>query len=161
MTKEQYKIDIDGIYYLIFAVYTDYHFKKKDFPYDNLKSQIETYQMTKTPFDPNIHNIDDFMVDAYSIYDRYMSIEGELGNILGSLGMEKLGIDFLDLNEDKIREEFDKITGTFEDIIINCDFESPQIKGIQINFLKDKMKDAIVDENYELCAKLKNKIEKI
>jgi len=160
MTKENYKIDIDGMYYLVVAVYTDYKIRGENNPYEQLMSQVETYKMNHTPFDPSIHKIDDFMVDAYRIYDRYVSIEDKLSDkiedMLGSTFLNMFGID-----KDKIKEEFEKYKTTFNDIIDNCDFEDPQIRGIQKNILIEKMNKAADKENYELAAKFRDKIKKI
>jgi hypothetical protein len=154
MTQEHYKVDSNSMYYLVFAVKTEYSAKGEPFPYDNLFSQVETYQMNGTPFDPAIHNIDDFMVSAYGLYDRYLNAEDKIAEVIDKLGFSKnFGID-----GDLIKKEFNNLIVTFDGIIENCNFESVEIKGIQINLLKDKLKIAIEDENYELAAILRDKL---
>ena len=157
MTKNNYKININNMYYLVFAVYTDFSVRKhgKDNPYGNLLSQVDSYKKTDTPFDPKFHNIDDFMVDAYRLYEKYMTIEDKLTDVMQNLGFGKM------IDPETIEKEFHRITSTFEEIIMNCDFEGVQIRGIQKNFLGDKMKDAVDEENYELAAKLRDKIKSI
>ena len=161
MTKnENYKVDITHMYNLVLAVYMDYKLKNKDCPYENLLSQVESYKITNTPFDPKIHNIDNFMVDAYQVYDRYMSIEDKLEEILEENPLTKM-FGAMGIDMDFMEEQFHMITRTFEEIIQNCDFEGVQIRGIQKNFLKDLMKRAVGDENYELAAELRDKIKSI
>ncbi len=161
MTKEHYKIDIDGMYYLVVAVYTDYKIRGLDNPYTQLMNQVESYKMNNTPFDPTIHKIDDFMVDAYKIYARYISIEGELGDKLKEILESSELLNIFEFDEDKLKEEFEKITSTFEDIIDNCDFDRPEIRGIQKNLLLERMNTAAEEENYELAAILRDKINKV
>jgi len=157
MTKEDFNVDINNMFHLVAAVYMDYKTRGKECPYENLLSQVDTYKMNGTPFKPKYHKIDDFMVDAYRIYDRYSSIEDKIGEVLEMTGLGK----FFGFNEDKIKEELLKISTTVEELLMNCEFEGVQIRGIQKNFLKDKLNVAIENEEYELCAKLKSKIDKI
>ena len=165
MAKEKFKVNSDDMLRLVAAVYIDYKLKGKllkeeSFPYIQLLSQVETYRLTNTKFDPSIHKIDDFMVDAYQIYEQYQSVEDILDENL-HLIVQSLGnfSQMPGLGEEDIKREFKTITTTFEALMINCEFEGVQIRGIQNNFLKDVMKEAIEDENYELCAKLKKKLD--
>ena len=155
MTKEDFSVDSNNMFILVIAVYTDYKSKGKTFPYSNLLSQVETYKMNGTTFKPKFHKIGDFMVDAYTVYDRYLSIEDKLTDMLSMTGLGEV------FNEEKIKEELMAISNTFEVLMINCDFEGVQIRGIQKNFLKDKLEEAIEIEEYELCAVLKKKIDNI
>lgn len=157
MTKEEFNVDINSMYHLVVAVYMDYKTRGKECPYENLLSQIDTYMMNGTPFKPKYHKIDDFMVDAYKIYDRYSSIEDKIGQVLEMSGLGKL----FGFNEEKIKEELLKISTTVEELLMNCDFDGVQIRGIQKNFLKDALKKAIEDENYERCVILRDKINNI
>ena len=161
MTKEHYKIDIDGMHYLVIAVYTDYKIRGLENPYTQLMDQVESYKMNNTPFDPTIHKIDDFMVDAYKIYDRYTAIEGELGDKLKEILASSELLNIFDFDEEKIKEEFEKVTSTFEDIINNCNFDRPEIRGIQKNILLENMNVAVAVEDYELAAILRDKINNI
>lgn len=161
MTKdEHYKVDINHMYNLVLAVYMDYKLKDKECPYENLLSQVESYKITNTPFDPKIHNIDNFMVDAYKVYDRYMSIEDKLDEIMEVNPLSKM-FDAMGIDMDFMEQQFHEIIRTFEEIIQNCEFEGVHIKGIQKNFLKDLMKRAVEDEDYELAAVLRDKIKSI
>ncbi len=152
---KDFNVDSNNMYHLIIAVYMDYSIRGKQCPYDNLLSQVDTYKMNGTPFRPKLHKIDDFMVDAYKIYDRYLNIENDISAVLSMSVFGKM------FNEEKIRKEFTTISNTFEELIMNCDFEGVQIRGIQKNLLIDKLKNAIDNEEYELCSKLKNKIDKL
>jgi len=157
MTKEEFKIDSNNMFYLVAAVYMDYKTRGKTCPYENLLEQVDTYKMNGTLFNPKIHKIDDFMVDAYRIYDKFSEVEDKIGEVLD---MSNLG-KFFGLDEKKIRKELQIISKTFEDLMINCDFEGVEIRGIQKNFLKDIMKNAVEEENYEFCGILKTKINNI
>lgn len=157
MTKEDFNVDSNNMFHLVAAVYMDYRTRGEVCPYENLLSQVDTYKMNGTPFNPKFHKIDDFMVDAYKVYDRYLTIEDKIGEILDMTGLGKIfGFD-----EEKIKKEFATISTTFEDLMIHCEFEGVQIRGIQKNFLKDVLKKAVEDENYELCAILRDKINNI
>jgi hypothetical protein len=159
---EQYKIEIDGLYYLVVAVQTEYIISGKVSPYENLLSQVSTYQRNGTNFDPKLHKIDDFMVDAYKIYYKYLDVEDKLDEIIGDVDDGSLIGGFLgSFDSDMIKQEFKKIILTFEEIILNCEFENAQIRGIQKNFLISKMNNVASEENYELAAKLRDKIKKI
>jgi len=156
MTKE-FKVDSDNMFQLVAAVYIDYKTKGKVCPYENLFEQVTTYKMNGTQFNPKIHKIDDFMVDAYKIYDKFSSIEDKVAQVLEMTGLGK----FFGFNEEKIKKELQTISETFEDLMINCEFDGVQIRGIQKNFLKDILKNAADDEKYEFCAKLRDKINNI
>lgn len=144
--------------------------KVKNCPYDNLMAQVNSYKLTNTDFDPTEHKIDDFMVDAYMVYVKYNSVVDKIDDVFEMIkkdtsndmlsGLLKLfGVDNIDDND--IKKELDTISTTFEDLLLNCDFEGVQIRGIQKNFLKDKLKEAIENEEYMLCAKLRDKINSI
>jgi len=155
MTKEDFGVDSGDMFNLVIAVFMDYKTRGKEFPYANLLSQVETYKMNGTTFKPKYHKIGDFMVDAYKIYDRYLSIEDKLTDMLSVTGLGKM------FDEKKIKEEFMTISTTFEDLMVCCDFEGVQICGIQKNFLKDKLNVAIENEEYEKCVYLRDKINNI
>ena len=156
MNKEKhYKINIDNMYYLVIAVFMEYLLTGQKCPYTNLLSQVESYRLKNTPFDLSIHNIDDFMVDAYKLYIKYISIEDKISSF-SDISEKMFGV-----NETSLRKEFKRITGTFEDIIQHCDFEGVQIKGIQKNFLNDLLNKAIEVEDYEKAAELRDKMNSI
>lgn len=154
--KENYKIDIDKMFYLVYAVYMDYLAKGKEMPYSQLLSQVETYKMNNTKFDTTIHKIDDFMVDAYRVYAKFANIEDRISEMSEIFKIGKIYID-----NDKLKEGFSNIKSGFEELIIHCNFEGAQIRGIQKNFLKEKLKVVIKNEEYEFAAYLRDKIKTI
>jgi len=157
MTKEEFKVDSNNMFQLVAAVYMDYKTRGEVCPYENLFDQVNTYKMNGTRFNPKIHKIDDFMVDAYKIYDKFSLIEDKIGQVLDMTGLGK----FFGFSEEKLKKELQTISTTFEELMINCDFEGVQIRGIQKNFLKDILKTAAENENYEFCAILRDKINNI
>jgi hypothetical protein len=62
---------------------------------------------------------------------------------------------------EEVRKELSKFLQAFDDIMIDCDFEGVQIKGIQKNFLNDKLQEFVEVENYEKAAEIRDKIKKI
>lgn len=154
------KIPIDKIGYIVYGVHIQYTLFGKKSPYENLLEQVETYKLKNTPLDINIHNIDDLMVDAYMLYEKIKSRQDELLNMSENLyaGLTNFGFK-IDMEE--VRKELSKFLQAFDDIMIDCDFEGVQIKGIQKNFLNDKLQEFVEVENYEKAAEIRDKIKKI
>lgn len=166
--KSSYKVDILLMENLVTSVMVEFLLEGKTYPYENLLEQVNSYKLLKTPFDTKIHNIDDFMVDAYVVYDKYHKIQKQnIDSVIDLISSNDSFKDLLKLfkmdglDVDAVKDQLKLYIDTFEKLMINCDFEGVQIRGIQKNFLNDKMSDAISDEDYELCAFLRDKINSI
>jgi len=155
--NKDFVINSGDMFQLIAAVYLEMKIGGKEWKYNNLLEQVDTYKLNNTPFNPNIHNIDDFMVEAYKVYDKYLLIKDKIDEALQITGLSNNPF----FTKEKIKKEFDIIMNTVEQILINCNFKGVQIRGIQKNFLNDKLKESIEQENYELCAILKEKIDNL
>lgn len=126
---------------------------KKDIPpfkYQNLKDQIETYQLSNTNFDITIHKIDDFMVEVYRTMCNFETI---------------VDYGFKEINEidefcNTIQKDYLKIKKFFKNIMLNYDFEETEIRSIQKNYLQYEMlKETVNDENYETSAIIRDKVK--
>lgn len=156
------KIPIEKIGYIVLGVHIHYTLFGKKSPYENLLEQVETYKLKNTPLDTDIHNIDDLMVDAYILYEKIKSKEEEIINMSDHFIYSNINNLFgfeIDINE--VQKELGKLTDAFDYIMMECDFEGVQIKGIQKNFLNDKLKELVESEEYEKAAKIRDKINNI
>lgn len=169
MTKDN-KVEINSMFHLVSAVYSEYFFKGKECPYYNLLEQINSYKLTNTDFDPLAHKIDDFMVDAYMVYEKYNQMVDKVDEILELIKSDKMDAIFSNMlkmfdinkvNDDDIKKEIEIISNTFEDLMFNFDYEGVHIRGIQKNFLQDKMTEAIENEDYEFCQEMLQRFPQI
>jgi hypothetical protein len=145
------KVNIDDFLILITWVKSFYLFEGKKFSYEYLLTQAETYKYTNTPFDTSVHNIDNLMIDAFRVYHKLKATESKIADIL-----ETLPIPF-DKNE--LIRETKKYEEIFEYMMENYRYEDPEIRGIQKGFLSEKMKEYVVDENYEKAAIVRDMIK--
>jgi len=144
---------------------------KYKFRFNNLKQQVESYQLTGTPIDITIHQVDDFMVDVYkSMYKMEILIKDldeEIGDTYFFDG-ENDGVndgvndgeDFSSMKQ-KLNKEFNKTKKVFEDMMLDCEFSYCEISGIQRNYLNDMLKESIENEDFEKSAKIRDKIKKV
>lgn len=137
---------------------------KYKFKFNNLKQQVESYQLTGTPIDITIHQVDDFMVDVYkSMYSMEILIKDldeEIGDTYFFDGVNdgvNDGEDFASMKQ-KLKKEFNKTKRVFEDMMLNCEFSYCEISGIQRNYLNDMLKESIDNEDFEKSAKIRDKI---
>jgi len=121
-----------------------------NFKYQNLLEQAQTYELSKTQLDTRIHPIDLLMIDAYQIYDKTRSIEEEFNNFLS----EMVNNNFYDL----MIKEYKNFQRIFEDLLENYKYEDPEIVGIQLGYLKEKMNKYVLAEDYENAARIRNTI---
>jgi hypothetical protein len=140
---------------------------KYKFKFNNLKQQVESYQLTGTPIDITIHQVDDFMVDVYkSMYKMEILIKDldeEIGDTYFFDGVNdgvNDGEDFASMKQ-KLKKEFNKTKRVFEDMMLNCEFSYCEISGIQRNYLNDMLKESIDNEDFEKSAKIRDKIKKV
>lgn len=140
---------------------------KYKFKFNNLKQQVESYQLTGTPIDITIHQVDDFMVDVYkSMYSMEILIKDldeEIGDTYFFDGVNdgvNDGEDFASMKQ-KLKKEFNKTKRVFEDMMLNCEFSYCEISGIQRNYLNDMLKESIDNEDFEKSAKIRDKIKKV
>lgn len=158
------KIDIKDISFIMDMVYSNYITKKlskeffgdgdvPEFKYQNLKDQIETYNLKNTPFDTTYHNIDGFMLDAYKAYYDFEQLLDESGD--GILE----GMDFLKKGREEISNKLIKLKTILNQIILNFDFTETEIRGIQYNYLHDLMVESIKNEEYEISATIRDKLK--
>lgn len=147
--KMKTEIKADDILIILYWVNTFFSYENKVFTYQNLLDQAETYQLTNTPFDVNIHPIDELMIDAHKVYHKFKETEKQLYDILDM-------INTLSIKKEVIKEQVDRFFNIFDDLIENYRYEDPEIRGIQKGVLTEKMKKYVADEEYELAAKLRD-----
>jgi len=140
---------------------------KYKFKFNNLKQQVESYQLTGTPIDITIHQVDDFMVDVYkSMYkmeNLIKDLDEEIGDTYFFDGVNdgvNDGENFSSMKQ-KLKKEFNKTKKVFEDMMLNCEFSYCEISGIQRNYLNDMLKESIENEDFEKSAKIRDKIKKV
>ena len=150
MTKRmKNKVDIDNFLHLIFWVKTFRILEGKKFNYQNLLDQAETYKLKNTPLDTKIHRIDDLMIDAFQIYNQLKSTEAKVDKVL-----DEINNPFFDRKA--MKEETQKYERTFEDLIENYKYDDPEVRGIQMGILNEKMKEYIAVEDYENAARVRD-----
>ena len=147
--KMKNKVDIDDFLILMYWIKTFYLFEGKKFNYQNLLDQAETYKFKNTPFDTNIHHIDELMIDAFQIYNKLKSTKEKVIDVLDTISIPFVSKD------DMIKEtlNYEKI---FEDLMENYRYEDPETRGIQKGFLTEKMNEYVADEEYEKAAKVRD-----
>jgi hypothetical protein len=126
------------------------------FKYQNLMDQIDTYKLSETPLDIKIHKIDDFMVDVYRTLRDMESVIRDT--------------DIVDMDEDDMmsnlmkdgiklfRRHCAKLRRIIGQIMLNYEFTETEIRGIQWNYLKDMLNESIQNEDFELSALIRDRI---
>ena len=146
------KIDIDDFLILIYWTKTFDTFEGGEFEFDNLLEQAETYKLSNTPLDTNIHYIDDFLIIAYKVYNKLVETEEQVDEVLKSINIPFISGDLM-------KTEILRFKNIFIDLMEKCKFEDAEIRGIQKGLLAEKMKDYVADENYEKAAELRDIIK--
>lgn len=129
---------------------------KNNFKYDQLLIDIskETCDIV------NIANIfDDLIYESYLIYEKIKYTTKE-----DLMSKYKENPVYKILPESIIDDSYKNMTrfkNLYEDIIINSKFEKDNIREIQKYILTNIMSKFILDEEYEKCAEIKNKINSI
>ena len=122
------------------------------FKYEDISQQVESYYLTKTPFNTKIHKIDKFMVDVYKVYQSILDSEQRVIQFVDNF-------DFI--NEEmrkEIKKAVTKFKRIFDDMMVYYKYEEPEIRGIQKNYLKEKLDELVSDEEYEKAADIRDKI---
>lgn len=146
------KVDIDDFLTLIMWVKTYLILNKKNFNYENLLQQAETYKLKNTPLDINIHYIDDLMIDAFRVYSAVKETKDTVKEFMKNYEL---------FNKDEMILQVQKYEEIYEDLLENYKYEDPEIRGIQKGFLSEKMKECVIVENYEHAAKIRDIINQI
>ena len=146
------KVNIDDFLILIYWVRTFYIFEGKNFSYQNLLEQAETYKFTDTPIDTSIHNIDNLMIDAFQVYHKLKTTEDKIVEVLDNIKLPMI-------NKDKMIAETKKYESIFEDLMENYKYQDPEIRGIQKGVLMEKINEYVAVEDYENAAKVRDMIK--
>ena len=146
------KVNIDDFLTLIYWVRIFFTFEGKNFNYQNLLEQAETYKLKNTPLDVHIHRIDDLMIDAFQIYLKIKATEEKVLDVYDSISIPFVSKDML-IKETKNYERI------FEDLMENYKYDDPEIRGIQKGFLMEKMNKYVADEEYEKAAVVRDMIK--
>jgi hypothetical protein len=147
------KIEINDFLTLIYWVKTYFSFNKKKFNHDNLIQQAETYRLKETPLDTTIHHIDELMIDAFQVYSTLKETEELVDQALEQIKMPSF------IDKDMMKKETQRYTSIFEDLIENYKYDDPEIRGIQMGILQEKMKEYVAVEDYENAARVRDMIE--
>jgi excinuclease UvrABC helicase subunit UvrB len=148
------KIDIEDFLIIINWVKTIIEFEGKNFPYQNLYDQAETYKLKNTPLDTQIHHIDEFMIDAFKVYIKMKKTEVEFEKLLDDIPFIPFGI-----KKESFIDHVKKYQTICEDLMLNYKYEDPEIRAIQIGFLTEKMNEFAINEEYEKAAELRDYIK--
>jgi len=146
------KVNIEDFLILIYWVQTFFSFEGKPFKYQHLVEQAETYAFNRTPLDTKIHYIDDFLIDAYKVYQKLKFTEKQLDGVLYHINLPFI-------NKDAMMLQTKKFMTIFDDIMENCLFEDAEICGIQKGILTEKMNECVGEEDYEKAAVLRDIIK--
>jgi len=162
------KIEIDDFLMLIHWVFNFSALEQKKFDHMQLMEQAETYKLSSTPLDIKIHKVDDFMVDVYRVYERLSQMEEKIetayDHIFPMIGevMSKIlpGSEHFSFpSKEALLKEIDRFGDVFSDMMENYQYEDTEIRGIQRNFLKDKLKDCTEKEEYERAAQIRDRLK--
>lgn len=129
--------------------------KYPKFKYQNLKDQIESYKLSGTPMDTKIHSIDEFMVDVYRTYNH---VENEIRMVDNKESMEELKMMGLEKDAIKLMKDFSRLKVIFNEIMLHFEFTETEIRGIQINYLRDMLKESVEIEDYETASSIRDRI---
>jgi len=143
------KVNIDDFLTLLYWIKTFFYIEGKRFNYQGLLDQAETYKLKDTPLDTKIHHIDDLMIDAFQIYHKLKETEEKVQEV-----MDKIQIPFID--KDMMAAETKKYERIFEDLIENYKYDDPEVRGIQMGILNEKMKEYVAVEDYENAARVRD-----
>lgn len=149
------KIEINDFLTLIYWVKTYFVFNKKKFNHENLIQQAETYKLKNTPLDTKIHPIDDLMVDAFQVYHNLKETEEQVNQVLDMIEIPSF------IDKDMMKKETQKYTSIFEDLIENYKYDDPEIRGIQMGLLQERMKEYVAVEDYENAARVRDMIKEV
>jgi len=149
------KIDILDFITLIEWVKISTEYEGREFNFQNLYDQAQTYKLTNTPLDTNIHNIDDFMVEALKKYINIKTIKKQFEDLINNLKLP------FDIKPNNILEHVEKYQLICEDLMLNYKYEHTEICGIQLGFLNEKMEKYVYTEEYEKAALCLNMINSI
>ena len=152
MRNMKSKVNIDDFLTIIYWVRTFYLIEGKEFNYQNLLDQAETYKIKNTPLDTSIHQIDQLMIDAFKIYHRLKETEVKVQEIFN-----QIQLPFFD--KDQMMVESKRYQAIFEDLLENYKYEDPEIRGIQKGFLIEKLEEYKYLEEYEKCAKIRDTLK--
>lgn len=147
--KMKNKVNIDDFLTLIFWVKTFFLLDGKKFNYQNLLDQAETYKLNGTPLDTQIHHIDDLMIDAFKVYHKLKQTEDKVNE-----AMNHIQVPFI--SKEMMMNETKKYHRVFEDLIENYQYNDPEICGIQMGFLQEKMREFVAVEDYDNANKIED-----
>jgi len=148
------KINIDDFIIIIRWVKTFIEYEGKHFEYQNLYDQAETYKLKNTPFDTQIHHIDEFMIDALKVYLKMKETQSDFEELLGDIPFIPFGV-----KKESLIDHVKKYQTICEDLMLNYKYEDPEIRAIQIGFLTEKMNEFALNEDYEKAAELRDYIK--
>lgn len=134
----------------------------ENFKYYQLLEDAEKLITSDTPYDILKHPIDEFMVDVYRTLLKMDQMIKDLEERVGDAFFfeNKMG-DEKKTNEIKhsLKSEYKKLKKLFNDIMLDCEFSYCEISGIQKNYLNDMLNEAIENEDYEIAAKVRDRIK--
>jgi hypothetical protein len=136
--------------------------KLPSFKYQNLMDQIETYKLSGTPLDTKIRPIDEFMVDVYRTYcDLEKMINAGNEGLQEYEEEEEMGdmLSFFKTGTKKVMKHFTRLKMIFNDIMLHFEFTETEIRGIQLNYLNDMLKESIETEDFEMSALVRDRLE--
>ena len=143
------KINIDDFLLLIYWTKTFLIFEHKEFLFNDLLEQAESYKLLNTPLDIRYHRIDELLIESYKLYNKLKRTEKQVSEVLDTLNLPFL-------NSSTMKKETDKYKNIFEDLMENYTYTDPEIIGIQKGMLNEILKDCIAIEDYERAANIRD-----
>ena len=155
--EEWKKNDVDFSEQLVRDKIKEYSISGKlgEFKYQNLLDQAESYKLSGTPLDTKIHSIDEFMVDLYRTFNHY---EIQIRMIDNTESKEELKMMGLERDALKLMKDFSRLKVIFNEIMLHYEFIETEIRGIQINYLRDMLKESVEIEDYESAASIRDRL---
>lgn len=104
----------------------------------------------------DINKIEDFMVDVYYVYDKIKNKSEAEDKFLSMIKLENMG----DLGK-SAQTEMEKLIKIFETCILESQFCTLNMIGIQKNMLTEMLNEFLNNEEYEKCAIIRDKLNSI
>jgi len=124
--------------------------------YNNLFNETMLYFESNTSMKIN-PNIENFLIDTNEAYKQVVSNKNKLIN-----NVNQLPIENIEEIKELSRKESTKFISIYEKCLTTLDFETNNMKEIQKTFLTNNFDNILSkflsEENYEECAKLRDKL---
>ena len=149
-------INIDDFLTVITWVKSLYIFDGKKFEFNNLYDQAITYKLKNTNLNTNIHKIDNFMIEAFKLYQQMKSTNDSFVKLV-----KKLDYIPFNINKDELINHNFKYQRICEDLLTNYKYENVEMKAIQKEYLTNIMNEYANSDQFEKAIEIRDLIKEI